>query len=306
MRRLAVALPIAMGLVCGVYTLLYLSRWEWNRAIIAGLFFVAVEVVVVATLLVDRIGRVEARLDALLERPVAPPPDRGPALEAIRAAAPPPADRFAWLRDSAGQTNVFLPVLLGAGVLASALAWVVEHVARATLTPVRERRLADGLGVLRPPAGLLVPVHDPGTRVTPRPLRRAAKAVVAVGLVALVAVASIGAVDYAADRLQTRPDVHVAGTETIIELELLGAIADQDPDRVLGHLWATCTGPDVFRMRTLPPPEVDHRGDGVAHVRLAAHVGEHAMARLRGCLNDTTLDRVQARVVRAEVTAAAR
>lgn len=304
MRRLAVALPVAMGLVCGVYTILYLTRWEWNRAIIAGLFFIAVEVVVVATLVVERIRRVEARLDALLERPVAAAPDPGPALEAIRGAAPPPTDRFAWLRDSAGRTNVFLPVLLGAGVLASALAWAVEHVARATLTPVRERRLADGLGVLRPPAGLLVPLQATALPARVRPVRRAATVVVAGGLVALAAVGTIGAVDYAADRLQTRPDVHLAGAETVLELELFGAVAGHDPERVLGHLWATCTGPDVFRMRSLPPPEVDHRGDGTAHVRLAAHVGEHAMARLRGCLNDTTLDRVQARVVRSEVTAA--
>jgi len=127
--------------------------------------------------------------------------------------------------------------------------------------------------------------------------------VVAAAATAAAGLGAVGAVDWAADRLQTRTDAHVAGAETVIELELLGAIASDDPARVLGHLWATCTGPDVFRARTLPPPDVDHRPGGVVHVRVAAHVGEHAMARLRGCLNDTTLDRVQARVVRAEVAA---
>ncbi|HEX4902341.1 MAG TPA: hypothetical protein VFV42_06000 [Acidimicrobiales bacterium] len=301
MKRLALALPVAMGIVCGTYTILYLSRWEWNRAIIAGLFFVAIELVVVATLLLERLLRVESRLDALATPTAAVEPELGPTLDAIRATAPPPTDHFRWLRDQAGRTNVFLPVLLGAGVLASALAWTVEHVARATLTPVRERRLAEGLGVLRPPVhGFLGPSPVPAT---PTPvLRRLALATIALAVVGAAAIGTIGAVDYAADRLQTRPDTHVAGAETTLELELFGAVAGANPDRVLGHLWATCTGPDVFRLRTLPPPVIEHLPGGVVHLVLAAHVGENSMERLRGCLNDTTLDRVQARVVRAEVT----
>lgn len=309
MKRLAVALPVAIGLVCGTYMILYLTRWEWNRAIIAGLFFVAVELVVVATLLFERLRRLEARLDALA---VAPPPvadlrtpTRGdavedPTLDALRATAPPARDHFGWMRDQAGQTSVFLPVLLGAGVLASALAWAVEHVARATLTPVRERHLAEGLGLLRPPpAGLLGP--PPCPPVVPSTARRLAVGTRALVVVGAVATGTVGAVDYAADRLQTRPDTHVAGTETTLEVELFGAVASANPERVLGHLWATCTGPDVFRLRALPPPVVTAQGNGRLQLLVAAHVGEHAMDRLRGCLNDTTLDRVQARVVRAEL-----
>jgi len=299
-KRLGVALPVAMGLVCGAYTIIYLSRWEWNRAIIAGLFFVAIELVVVATVLLERLRRVEARLDALAVPAPQVEPELGPALDAIRATAPPPGDHFGWLRDQAGQTNVFLPVLLGAGVLASALAWAVEHVARATLTPVRERRLAEGLGVLRPPpGGFLGPSAVPVVPSTV--LRRLTIVTFALAVVGAGAIATIGAVDYAADRLQSRPDIHVAGAETVVELQLRGAIATANPDRVLGHLWATCTGPDVFRLRTLPTPVVDHHAGGRVRIELAAHIGDQAMERLRGCLNDTTLDRVQARVVRTEV-----
>lgn len=301
MRRLALALPVAMGLVCGAYMIIYLSRWEWNRAIIAGLFLVAVELVVVATLVIERLRRVEERLDALATPTPPAEPELAPTLEAIRSAARPPTDHFGWVRDQAGQTNVFLPVLLGAGVLASALAWAVEHIARATLTPVRERRLAEGLGVLRPPAhGFLGPAPVPAA--PPPVLRRLGTAALALAVVAAGATGTIGAVDYAGDRLQTRPDTHVAGAETMLELELFGSIAGANPDRVLGHLWATCTGPDVFRLRTLPPPVIEHLPGGVVRIELAAHVGENSMERLRGCLNDTTLDRVQARVVRAEVT----
>lgn len=302
MRRLAVALPVAMGLVCGAYTIIYLSRWEWNRAIISGLFFLAIELVVIATLVIERLGRVEARLDALAAVPTpVVEPELGPALDAIRSTAPAPTDHFGWIRDQAGQTNVFLPVLLGAGVLASALAWAVEHVARATLTPVRERRLAEGLGLLRPPpAGFLGP--PPAPVVATPVLRRVAVAAVSLTVVGAAAIGTIGAVDYAADHLQSRPDTHVAGAETVVELELHGAVASSDPERVLGHLWATCTGPDVFRLRTLPRPAVSHQGRGLVRIELAAHIGDQAMERLRGCLNDTTLDRVQARVVRTEVT----
>ena len=300
MKRLAIALPAAMGVVCGTYTILYLVRWEWNRALIAGTFFVAVEIVVVALLVIDRLARVERRLDALAAAP--PATDLDPALEAIRGSAPPPHDHFAWIRDQAGRTNVFLPVLLGAGVLASALAWAVEHVARATLTPVRERRLAERLGALQPPAGGLLAAPVPFASRGTSPIRRAAVgSVVAVALVAGTA-GTVSAIDYVADRTQTRPDVHVPGTVTELELELLGSIAGHDPARVLGHLWSTCTGPDVFRLRRLPAPEVTYAAGGRVHLRLAAHVGEHAMDRLRGCLNDTTLDRVQARVIRAGTT----
>jgi hypothetical protein len=297
-RRFALVVPVGMGAVCGAYTIIYLARWEWNRAIIAALFFVAVEIVVCAMIVVDRLRRVEARLDALASpAPEAPEPF---GLDAIQAAAPTPADRFGWIRDQAGRTNVFLPILLGAGVLASTLAWVVEHVARATLSPLRERRLADSLGVLRPPAGLLA---DPPAPPPPgRPLRRALLGTALVLALVGSGVATAGAIDYVADRTQSRPDARRPGVETVIELELLGAIAAHDPDRVLGHLWAECTGPDVFRLRTLPEPTVLHL-DGRIRIHVGADVGERGLARLRGCLNDTTLDRVQARVVRTELTA---
>ncbi len=305
MRRLVRGLPLAMGLVCGTYTIVYLVRWEWNRAIIAGLFFVAVELVFVAMVVVDRLRAVEARLDDLARRPPEPSDPGAAAMrDAIAGAAPPARDHFGWLRDQVGRTNVFLPVLLGAGVLASALAWVVEHVARATLSPVRERRLAESLGVLRPPTGgFLATTAAPPTART-GPVRRALVLAGGVALAAAVAVGTAGAIDFVADRTQTRPDARATGVETHIELQLYGQVAAHDAERTFGHLWSLCTGPDVFRLRQLPPPSVDHGPDRRVQVEIAAHVGEHAMARLRGCLNDTSLDKVRSRVVRMETAAA--
>ena len=57
---------------------------------------------------------------------------------------------------------MFIPVLLGAGAVLSALAWVVERVARATAGRAAEAGLASRLGRLELPAsGLLDGGDDP-------------------------------------------------------------------------------------------------------------------------------------------------
>ena len=311
MRRFAMVLPLAMGAICGAYTIIYLVRWEWNRAIIAGLFFVAVEIIFVAMLVVERFRRMEARLETLTHpaRVAAGPASASlsdvhpEVLGAIHEAAPAPHDHFAWIRDQNTSTNVFLPVLLGAGVLASGLAWVVENVARSALWPVRERHLVERLAALQPPSGGLL-----GTPTMPVAVRRSMRRYVRNVGVAVVMVLVLGGtaatIDYVADHTQTRPDVRAADVDTVIELELRGTIAARNPERVIGHLWSVCTGPDVFRLRTLPTPDITHQGGGQFHIRVAADVGDHSLARLRGCLNDATIDKVQARVVRATTTRA--
>jgi hypothetical protein len=296
-KRLAVLITATMGAVCATYTVIYLVRWEWNRAIIAGLFFVAVEVVLASALILDRLRRIEARL-------AEPAPARAHAIEtdpaaldAIRAAAPPLPDRFAWIRDQHGTTQVFLPVLLGAGVLASALAWVVEHLARATTTPLLERQLAAQLGVLRaPPGGLLGGPSSAPPPTRARRWSRWGRGVLVASLLLVGGAGTAAGLDFLADRIQTRPDpARVAST--VVHLELRGALASQDPGWVADHLWAACTGPDVFRERRLPEPTVVHVDPGQVRILVDAHIGEQAGERLRGCLNDNTLDKVQARVV---------
>jgi len=132
----------------GAYTFVYLYRWEWNRALMSAAIFIAAEVAVMGSLLSQRLKVVSERLDAADTRPTA----RVVRLERIRTSAPPPRKSFAWLAKPE-QMNVFVPVLMGAGVLMSGLAWVVERIARATVTPVAERGLAAQLD------GLALPVH---------------------------------------------------------------------------------------------------------------------------------------------------
>jgi hypothetical protein len=132
----------------GAYTFVYLYRWEWNRALMSAAIFIAAEVAVMGSLLAQRLKVVSERLDAV----ESPPEPRVVRLERIRTSAPPPRKTFAWL-SKPEQMNVFVPVLMGAGVLLSGLAWLVERIARATVTPVAERGLAAQLD------GLALPAH---------------------------------------------------------------------------------------------------------------------------------------------------
>jgi hypothetical protein len=179
-----------IGLLAGVVTLgasgwyvaVYLARWEWNRALMAGVLFLAAELGLLGLVLVDRLARLERRLDepragvpGVVEPVTASPAGRSApggtrprrteviprtepdprVLARVRAAAPPSRRPFAWL-DPADRLSVFVPVLLGAGVLLSGVAWLVERIARLAGGATLDRRLAMRLDVLAlPPGGLL-------------------------------------------------------------------------------------------------------------------------------------------------------
>ena len=145
--RIARVLGAAMLVATGLYFFVYLWRWEWNRALIAGVLFVATEVAMATATILDRLHSLGNRLGAA-----------DPAVLArIKETAPPPHDHFEWLSPRSDQLGVFVPVLIGMGVVASGLAWLVERLARATAGPVRERGLAARLGPLAWPADGLVP-----------------------------------------------------------------------------------------------------------------------------------------------------
>lgn len=147
MKRLRVGYLVG-GLVllaAGLYFFVYLWRWEWNRAMVAGILFLSAEVGIGLALLLDRMRRLADRLE---RAPVSPE-----VMSRIREAAPPPRDHFEWLTPRDGRLGVFVPVLMGMGVVASLLAWVVERVARATAGPVLERGLAARLTPLGWPEG---------------------------------------------------------------------------------------------------------------------------------------------------------
>jgi len=127
------------------YLFVYLYRWEWNRALISGMLFLAAEVGVVALLVLSRLAEMQRRLDE---------PDRRRVIdERLRAARGEPSRVFEWLKPDASRTNVFVPILMGAGLILSGLAWVVERLGRATAGPGADASVARQLARLGPPAG---------------------------------------------------------------------------------------------------------------------------------------------------------
>lgn len=153
MRRLAWILG-GLGLLGSVgYLFSYVIRWQWNRALFSASAAIALLVVLGTAAVLRKLGEIEERLDDGGGR--TPDPLVGD-LEATRQ----PRDHFAWLRDSTHQTNVFITVLLGGGVVVSGIAWLVGRVAEGTTTPTAERRLAERLGPLRFPDEGLAPSTD--------------------------------------------------------------------------------------------------------------------------------------------------
>lgn len=122
-------LLLAVILTAGGHTLLYVQRWQWARASLVGVAFVAALVIGATVLVMGRLDRLERRLVAA---------ERGPAPSAVPAPtlAPPGPDTvggeavpdFRWLAPPA-QTHVFIPVLLATGMIVSVIAAAVESVA---------------------------------------------------------------------------------------------------------------------------------------------------------------------------------
>jgi hypothetical protein len=147
-RRIALTLGVLTMGFAGLYVFVYLYRWEWNRAMFCLGLFVAVEIAMATALVLSRLARVGRRLDAF-----------DPAvLQRIEEAAPEARRPFAWLDEAAqGRTAVFVPILMGAGIVLSGIAWLVERLAARTAGPVMERGLARRLGALALPDSLVPP-----------------------------------------------------------------------------------------------------------------------------------------------------
>lgn len=154
-RRLAVILGLLVLAFSGFYVFVYLYRWEWNRALFCLGLFVAVEIALGLALVLSRLGRLSERLNSLGRVD----PD---VLARITETAPEPSRPFAWLspEEAAGKTAVFVPVLMGAGLVLSGVAWAVERLASATARPVMEHGLARRLSALSLPDELVPPARQ--------------------------------------------------------------------------------------------------------------------------------------------------
>jgi hypothetical protein len=110
------------------------------------------------------------------------------------------------------------------------------------------------------------------------------RALIAVALVA----ATVLGIDALGDLTQSRPDPirDDAVTELVVSVEQ-DRFAQGD-DAAAAALWAVCAGQTRSRADA-PPAAVE---EGRYRIVLAPAVGEHEARKLRGCLEDLTVDRV--------------
>jgi hypothetical protein len=105
--------------------------------------------------------------------------------------------------------------------------------------------------------------------------------------VAIVAVL-VGGVDVLGDLTQSRPDPVVDGAVTELVIGVEQDRFAQGDDAAAAALWAVCAGQTKSRAEAAPVAVEPGR----YRVVLAPAVGEHEERKLRGCLEDLTVDRV--------------
>ncbi|MGP4112146.1 hypothetical protein ACTWP5_14670 [Streptomyces sp. 4N509B] len=305
---------VAAG-AAAVYTVVYLYRWEWERALLSGVLLLVVEVFLATVAVLAQVDRLRRRLaesDRRAEEMLRHLAETRPR----HAHGPEP---FRWLRGTAAprgptgsgggepgagagrDTFVFVPVLVAAGAALSMLAILIQRLAAAGTRPGAERRLAGRLaGLAAPPGGILGAAATPaGEATTPpppvppaRPLRAVGRVVSVLATAVLVALA----VDLISDATQTRRQQPPASAATtvVFRVELRGVPNDRAAvTRAAQELWEHChRSTSVLRTGTLGRLE----GNVFSGV-LRPPLPEHDLLRLRGCLRDTTANRALATVL---------
>lgn len=191
---------------------------------------------------------------------------------------------------------VFVPVLLGVGVILFALAYVVERIARLTAAPSRGRTTA-----------AFAPLDVPSRRLDASPTAtRARKAQeprgLSIGRVVAVLVTAAVLITFAVMTLlestQSRPDPFDRPERTVIVLNVEERRADSSPTVAAEALW-------VARRPTLgglprSTANVTALSGDLVQLELRPGLGDTAVRRFTGCLRDATLDLVRANVVDSE------
>ncbi|MFD4509651.1 hypothetical protein [Streptomyces sp. NPDC058457] len=301
MRRIAYVFGGLAAAGAGTYTVVYLYRWQWQRAVLCGVLLLVVEVMLLGIVLLGRLTRIEERLrdGELRQRESAVRQEE--VLARLRESAPvhSAAARFRWLEETADRTYVFVPVLMVTGVLLSGLAWLVQRIASATARPV-ERRLAGRLAVLAAPG----PGPDSTSRDTEdledlpalptaargRTVRLAVGAVVGAALLGALVV---GLADLTQTREQHENDNEA--TSVLVQVDTRGAgMTGERRALAAEQVWERCRDSTSVPLRHAALGDL---GGGMFAGVVRPALTEHDRMRLRGCLEDTTLDRAHLTVV---------
>ena len=262
--------------VAGGHTIYYLLNWEWNRAGIAGVAFTGAVVVASTFLLLDRLSRVEAKLDLLLAGGSG---QRQPAEVDATAAAVQvePRPDFPWLSASpavvlglwavaprqAPDPGVFIPVFLAAGLIVSALAGVLERVAAFT-----QRRKG------RPGGGT--------TTATARKNRLWLVALLP-AVSALVVGGAVAGLYWASHYWSTPMGPGV--TTMTVDVDARGPTTSEiDVVETIGRYCAVDSGTEVSFVAVAPGPR------GTTLLRLEPLLDSDAQGRYIGCVEDAVLE----------------
>ncbi len=288
---------VAVLVVAGGYTVTYLFQWQWMRAQIAGIAFVAALVVASMLAVLGRIRRLERRLDLLTTLTLA-----RAAEPAAPAAAPElePRPDFPWLASSTSvpalltlpllggiappEGSVFIPVFLATGLVVAALASVVERISAL-------RHGNPVLVVERPAAAALAPGVD---TTAPRARARSGHPFVLVPVVAAAVVAAVVAGLWRTAHYRSEPlgpgittlTVEVSrSTAGISGVEELPQETPAQAVETVGRYCGLNAGLDVRFVGVAPGPA------GTTLLRLSPLLDEAAQERYTGCLEDAVLDR---------------
>ncbi len=113
-------------------------------------------------------------------------------------------------------------------------------------------------------------------------------------LVGLVVVAVVG-IDWLADLTQNRPDQVLPGSRSEVVLKVTVRHRFEPAGLTTAEgLWGAC---QHTAFRQLLEPGIAEVGAGRFRVVTEPALGDHAWRRLKGCLEDITVDRVKADIV---------
>jgi hypothetical protein len=289
MRRAAYFFGGAAAAGAGTYVVIYLYRWQWQRAILSGVLLLVIEVMLLGIVLLGRLARIEERLRDADRR-------QEDVLTRLREKeARPTSDRFRWLDEPTSRTYVFVPVLMVTGVLLSGLAWLVQRIASATARPTAERRLAGRLAVLAAPdpAGG-ADLDDLPPLGAPRRRGRTARVLgVSVVGAALLGALVVGLADLTQTREEAEKDTEA--TSLLLRVDMRGTNMTAERQSLAAHqLWERCRDSTSVPLNRATLGEL---GDGLFAGVVQPALTDHDRMRLRGCLEDTGLDRTHLTVV---------